>query len=63
MREILGTPTLETAFTILAPARMMPAYSESRPTMKPFTSWMNRRGMRCWWQSRMNRADLLALST
>ena len=35
---IFGTTELETAFTILAPARMMPLHSASRPTMKPFTS-------------------------
>jgi hypothetical protein len=36
---IFGTTEFDTAFTIFAPALMMPLHSASRPTMKPFTSW------------------------
>ena len=35
---IFGTTLLATAFTIFAPARMMPLASASLPTMKPLTS-------------------------
>jgi hypothetical protein len=46
MSEILGTTLLATAFTIFAPARMMPLHSASFPTMKPFTSCRKTSGMR-----------------
>ena len=36
--NIFGTTEFETAFTIFAPALMMPLHSASRPTMNPFTS-------------------------
>jgi hypothetical protein len=58
---ILGTTLLATAFTILAPARMMPCFSESGPTMKPFTSWRKTSGILFWLQSRMKRAAFSAL--
>ena len=35
---IFGTTLLATAFTIFAPALMMPVASASLPTMKPLTS-------------------------
>jgi hypothetical protein len=59
---ILGTTELLTAFTSLAPRLMIPACSESLPTMKPVTSWRKRRGMFIWFTSRMNRAALSAAS-
>jgi hypothetical protein len=46
MTVIFGTTLLAMTFTSLAPARMIPACSESRPTMKPLTSWKNSRGSR-----------------
>ena len=60
---IFGTTLLAMTLTSLAPARMMPACSESRPTMKPLTSCKNKIGSRVWLQSMMNRAALSALST
>ena len=41
MSVIFGTTLLAMALTSFAPARMMPACSESRPTMKPLTSCKN----------------------
>src|SRR5437899_1915322 len=51
---------LGTAFTIFAPARMIPLHSASLPTIKPFTSCMKTSGMRFWLQSRMKRAAFSA---
>lgn len=59
---ILGTTELETAFTSFAPRLMIPACSDSFPTMKPVTSWRKRRGIPIWLTSRMNRAALSAAS-
>ena len=60
---IFGTRLLEMAFTTLAPARMIPASSLWRPTMKPKTSCRNRSGVQVWLQSMMKRALLSALSS
>ena len=46
MTEIFGTTELATAVTILAPERMMPDHSASRPTMNPLTSCRKISGMR-----------------
>ena len=58
-----GTTLLVIALTSFAPALMMPACSESRPTMKPLTSCRNTSGSRVWLQSMTKRAALSALST
>ena len=63
MTVSFGTTLLAMTLTSLAPARMMPACSDSRPTMKPLTSCKNSSGIRPWLQSMMNRAALSALST
>ena len=60
MMAILGTTELETAFTIFAPALMMPLHSASRPTMKPLTSCRKTSGTRFWLQSMMKRAAFSA---
>ena len=60
MSVIFGTTLLAIALTSFAPAWMMPACSESRPTMKPLTSCRNRIGTRVWLQSMTNRAALSA---
>ena len=63
MTTILGTTQLAIAFTIFAPARMMPVCSESRPTMKPVVSCRKMMGILRWLQSMMKRADLSAESS
>ena len=44
MSVSLGTTLLLTALTSLAPRRMIPVRSASRPTSKPLTSWRKSRG-------------------
>ena len=59
---IFGTTELLTAFTSLAPLRMIPLSSASRPTINPLTSWKKMIGKFVWLQSMMKRAALSALS-
>jgi len=44
--DLPGTTEFDTAFTIIAPALMMPLTPRPRPTMKPFTSWKKMSGIR-----------------
>src|SRR5712691_10333334 len=62
MTVIFGTTLLAITLTSLAPERMMPACSESRPTMKPLTSCRKINGSRLWLQSMMKRGTLFAAS-
>ena len=62
MIAIFGTMQLLMAFTSLAPDRIIPACSLSRPTMNPVVSWKNTIGIRFWLQSMMNRAAFSAES-
>ena len=56
----LGTATVDTAVTILAPCFAMPPASYSRPTMKPVMFCRNTRGMPRWPHNSMKCAPFCA---